>query len=67
MVASLNLRGKRLKQVKKQMLYTLLLLETGSLPIEIMAMERDVAYMFKIKKSPSHRFLRIAWEASKKI
>ena len=54
-------------QVKKQTPYTLLLLETGSLPIEIMAMERVVAYMFKVKKSPSHRLPRIAWEASKKI
>ena len=41
-------------QVKKQMPYTLLLLETGSLPIEIMAVERVVAYMFKVQKSPSH-------------
>ena len=74
-VASLNLRGKRLKMSKniflqsfyKQTPYTLLLLERGSLPIEIMAMERVVAYMFKVKKSPSHRLPRIAYEASKKI
>jgi hypothetical protein len=31
-----------------------------------MAMERVVVYMFKVKKSPSHRLPRIAWEASKK-
>ena len=43
----------KLLQVKKQTPYTLLLLETGSLPIEIMAMERVVAYvMFKVQKSP---------------
>ena len=30
-------------------------------------MERVVAYMFKVKKSPSHRLPRIAWEARKKI
>ena len=40
-------------QVKKQTPYTLLL-ETGLLPIEIMAMERVVEYMVKVQKSPSH-------------
>ena len=49
-------------QVKKQTPYALLL-ETGSLPIEITAMERVVQYMLKV---PSHRHPRIAWEASKK-
>ena len=44
-------------QVKKQMAYTLLLLEIGSLPIEIMAMERVVEYMFKVQKSSSHQQL----------
>ena len=44
-------------QVKKQTPYTLLLLETGSLPIEIMAMERVVEYMLKVQKSPSHQQL----------
>ena len=50
-------------QVKKQTPY-ILLLETGSLPIEILAMERVVEYMLKVKKSHSHRLPRIAWEAS---
>ena len=54
-------------QVKKQTPYTLLLLETGSLPIEITAMERVVQYMLKVKKCPSHRLPRIAWETSKNI
>ena len=30
-------------------------------------MERVVEYMLKVQKSPSHRFPKIAWEASKKI
>ena len=54
-------------QVKKQTPYTLLLLEMGSLPIEIMAMEMVVEYMDKIQKSPSHLLPRIAWEARKNI
>ena len=53
-------------QVKKQMPYTLLL-ETGSLSIEIMAMKRVVEYMLKVQKCPLHRLPRFAWEASKKI
>ena len=44
-------------QVKKQISYTLLL-ETGSLPIEIMAMERVVEYMLKLKTNPSHQLCR---------
>ena len=40
-------------QVKKQTPYALLL-ETGSLPIEITAMERVVQYMIKVQKCPSH-------------
>ena len=51
-------------QVKKQMPYTLL--ETGSLPIDIMAMERVFEYILKVQKGPSHQIPRIAWEASKK-
>ena len=39
-------------QVKKQMSYTLLVLETGALPIEIMAMERVVEYVHEVLKSP---------------
>ena len=65
MVASLNLLRKSLKMSKniflqkflQVLLYILLLLETGSLPIDIMAMERVVEYMLKVQK----------WEASKKI
>ena len=53
-------------RVKKQMPSTLLL-ETGSLPIEITAMERVVEYMLTFQKSPSHQIPRIAREASKKI
>ena len=45
-------------QVKKQTPYTLL--ETGSLPIEILTMERVVEYMLKVQKCPSHRLPRIA-------
>ena len=54
-------------QVKKQTTYTLLLLETGSLPIEITTMERVVKYMLKVQKCPSLQLPRIAWKASKKI
>ena len=39
-------------QVKQQTPYVLLLLEIGSLPIEIMAMERVVEYMLKVKRVP---------------
>ena len=49
------------------MSYALLRLEMGSLPIEMTAMERVVAYMFKVQKRLSHRLPRIAWDASKKI
>ena len=41
-------------QVKIQTPYTLLLLESGSLPIEIMGMQRVVAYMIKMHKCPTH-------------
>ena len=55
-------------QVKSQTPYMLLLLETRSLPIEIMAMERVVAYMLKVQHKPSSdRLPKIAWAASKKI
>ena len=47
-------------QVKSQTQYMFLLLETGSLPIEIMAMERVVAYMLKVQHSPSDRLPKIA-------
>ena len=36
-------------QVKTQTPYMLLLLESGSLPLEIMGIERVVAYMLKLK------------------
>ena len=39
-------------QVTKQIIYTLLLLDTVSLPIEITAMERVVEYMLKGSKEP---------------
>ena len=39
-------------QVKKQRPYTLLFLEIGSLPIEIMALEMFVEYMLKVKNNP---------------
>ncbi|MCO5571718.1 hypothetical protein L7F22_025465 [Adiantum nelumboides] len=54
-------------QVKTQTPYMLLLLESGSLPIEIMRMERVVGYMLKMQKRASHRLPKIAWEASKII
>ena len=44
-----------------------LLLETGSLPIEITTIERVVQYMLNVQKCPSHRLPRIVWEESKKI
>ena len=69
-VSSLNLLGKSLKiskniflqsvQVKKQMPYIFLLLEMGSLPIEIMAMEMVVEYLLKFQKTSSHQLPRIA-------
>ena len=46
-------------QVKKQKSYTFLLLDTGSLPIEIMTMEKVVEYMHKIQKSPHIDFLEL--------
>ncbi|MCO5587893.1 hypothetical protein L7F22_041845 [Adiantum nelumboides] len=54
-------------QVKTQTPYMLLLLESGSLPIEVMGMERVVEYMIKMRLNPSHRLPTIAWEASKKV
>ncbi|MCO5561969.1 hypothetical protein L7F22_015595 [Adiantum nelumboides] len=54
-------------QVKTQTPYMLLLLESGSLPIEVMGMERVVGYMLKMQKRASHRLPKIAWEASKKV
>ena len=54
-------------QVKKQTPYTLLLLETRSLPIEVMAMERVGEDMPKVLKTPSHQLSTIAWETNKKI
>ena len=51
-------------QVKKQTSYTLL--DMGSIPIEIIAMERVVEYMLKVQKSVSHQLPRIVWEARKK-
>ncbi|RYA84422.1 hypothetical protein DD594_26220 [Enterobacter cloacae complex sp. 4DZ1-17B1] len=40
-------------QVKTQTPYMLLLLESGSLPIEVMDMERVVEYMIKMHQNPS--------------
>ncbi|MCO5576362.1 hypothetical protein L7F22_030172 [Adiantum nelumboides] len=54
-------------QVKTQTLYMLLLLESGSLSIEVMGMERLVGYMQNMQKRASHRLPKIAWEASKKV
>ncbi|MCO5599234.1 hypothetical protein L7F22_053335 [Adiantum nelumboides] len=54
-------------QVKTQTPYMLLLLESGSLPIEVMGMERVVGYMLKMQKRASHWLPKIAWEASKKV
>ena len=44
----------KFQQVKKPTLYTVLLLETGSISIEIMAMERVVEYILKVQKCTSH-------------
>ncbi|MCO5599235.1 hypothetical protein L7F22_053336 [Adiantum nelumboides] len=54
-------------QVKTQTPYMLLLLESGSLPIEVMGMERVVGYILKMQKRASHWLPKIAWEASKKV
>ncbi|RYA37889.1 hypothetical protein DD603_24155, partial [Enterobacter cloacae complex sp. 2DZ2F2B] len=54
-------------QVKTQTPYMLLLLESGSLPIEVLGMERVVEYMRKTQRSPLHRLPRIAYEASQKV
>ncbi|MCO5596688.1 hypothetical protein L7F22_050756 [Adiantum nelumboides] len=54
-------------QVKTQTPYMLLLLESGSRPIEVMGMERVVGYMLNMQKKASHWLPKIAWEASKKV
>ena len=46
--------------------YVLLLNRNKSLPIEIVAMERVVEYIFKVQKSSIIRFSRIAWEVKAK-
>ena len=64
-VTSLNILGKSLKNIflqsfynlKKQTLYTLLFLEVGSLPIDIMAMEKVVEYKLKVQSVPHIDFL----------
>ena len=43
-------------EVKKQMPYTLLLLETGSLLFEIVAIERVLVYMLKVQKVLTSNF-----------
>ncbi|KAI5077999.1 hypothetical protein GOP47_0007823 [Adiantum capillus-veneris] len=53
-------------QVKTQTPYMLLLLESGSLPIEVLGMQRLVEYMLKTQRSPLYRLLRIAHEAKSK-
>ena len=53
-------------QVKVQTPYQLLLLEFGSLPLEILGMEHVVEYMVKLSQSPLHRLPRVSWEASYK-
>ena len=62
---SKNIILTKFLQVKKPTPYTLLLLETRFLPIEIMVTERVVEYMLIVKKSPSSTS-RITYEASKK-
>ncbi|MCO5570377.1 hypothetical protein L7F22_024097 [Adiantum nelumboides] len=47
-------------QVKMQTPYMLLLLESGSLPIEVISMERVLGYMLKMQKRASHRLPKIA-------
>ena len=54
-------------QVKTQTPYKLFLLESGSLPIEVLGMQRVVEYMLKIRDSPLHRLPKIAYEASQKV
>ena len=54
-------------QVKAQTPYTLLLLESGSLPIEVMSKERIIAYMLKMQKHPSHWIPKLTWKASKRV
>ena len=54
-------------QVKTQTPYMLLLLESGSLPIEVLGMQRVVEYMLKTRDSPLHWLPKIAYEASQKV
>ena len=56
---------KNFLQVKKQTPYTLLL-ETGSLPIEIMTMERVVEYILKVQKVPRIDFLELHGKEAKR-
>lgn len=53
--------------MKSQTPYPLLLLETGTLPIEILGMERVVEYVVKLQQHPTHRLPKVAWEASCKL
>ena len=54
-------------QVKLNTPYMFLLLETKSLPIETMAIERVIKYMLKVPNNPARSLLRITQEASKSI
>lgn len=44
--------------------YSILLIETGSLPIELLGMERTLQYLSKVTKLPKERLPYLAWEAS---
>ena len=65
LVASLNLLGKSLKMSKNIFLQSFYKLR-NKCPTPFSSLRRRlIAYMFKVKKSPSHRLPNIAWEASK--
>ena len=48
--------------VKKTTPYSVLLLETGLMPLEISALKQMYAYIVKVKTMPSTRIPHIAWE-----
>lgn len=49
--------------VKKTTPYSVLLLETGTRPLEMKALQRMLTYIMKVKLMPSTRIPHIAWKA----
>ena len=48
--------------VKKTTPYSVLLLETGNMPLEMKALKRVYTYIVKVKLMPTSRIPRVAWE-----